>query len=59
MKRYLLLGRTSVDVTWLRMNSTGQQYHQRQIVPVKIYIEMPFGYVGPAKGTTKIGRAHV
>ena len=53
---FLLLGRTELDVTWLRLNSAGQQFTTRQIVPVKIYIEMPTGYVGPAKGTTINGK---
>lgn len=52
IKRYLKLGETELQVKWLEINSEGRSTTHYQSVPVKIFVEMPHGYVGPAKGMT-------
>jgi hypothetical protein len=52
MKRFLMLGTTQLDIKWLEIDHKGGHVTQWQQVPVKIYVEMPHGYVGPAKGMT-------
>ena len=52
MKRYLCLGHTSVDVRFLEMDTKSSQVVHHQVIPVKVFIEMPVGYTGPAKGYT-------
>lgn len=51
-KRYLLLGRTSIDVRWLEIDARCGHVTHCDVVPVRLYKEMPHGYVGPAKGYT-------
>lgn len=51
-KRYLLLGRTEVDVRWLEIDARCGHVTHTCIIPVRLYKEMPHGYVGPAKGYT-------
>lgn len=52
MKRYLFLGTGQLDIKWLEIDSEGKSTTHHQSVPIKIYTEMPTGYVGPAKGYT-------
>lgn len=52
MKRFLCLGSCDLDVTFLEMGDNGRHVTQRQIVTVRLYREMPFGYTGPANGGT-------
>lgn len=52
MKYYLLLGRCDLDIQWLELDAKGGHVRHNQMIPVRIYKEMPVGYVGPAKGYT-------
>ena len=45
MNRYLLLGQTDLDTNWLQVTPNGS-IHQHQIVPVKIYKPLPYGFTG-------------
>jgi hypothetical protein len=47
MNRYLFLGTTEVDSKWLEIRPDGGHVTYNQIVPVRIYKPMPFGYTSP------------
>jgi hypothetical protein len=49
VKRFLLLGEAQLDVKWLLIKPTGN-VTMRQIIPAKLYMEMPQGFVGTTKG---------
>lgn len=51
MKRYLHLGTTQVDVKWLFTDSKGATTTMHQMIDMRVYREMPDGWIGPAKGS--------
>lgn len=47
-----MLGRTEIDVRYLEIDHKGRQVVLRDMIPVRVYVPMPTGYTGPAKGYT-------